>query len=196
VIEWAKACKALPEYLEASRANRRKFPGGYHAALHDAMTVPALVSGRYWRNGAQAFGADDVYQDSADTQAMMDFIFAGFSLAELSLQIGLASNRPSENPEGVVMVKALTDAGQNRLSKLPVTETGGKPIWRLDLKGQLTDLKTGQGWVLTPGQWVVLAISKAANNYGNAFSLDPVNDGVEKLSTFGDCLTYLEKKLG
>ena len=195
-VEWAKSTKTNPVYIAASKANRKKFPSGYHAALHDALTPPELTLTSLYRNGALAHGDSKVYTDGVDTSAVVEFSCKGLSLAKLSLQIGIASNQPSANVGAVALVHGLADVNPSYVSLGPSPNGSDKESWQLDLHGVLQDFKTNQGWSLTTDNYVVISVVSAADNYGNSFELDPVNDDPAQLAAYANTLAALEFKLG
>lgn len=187
-VSWAKNNSTDPIYVAASRANRRQYPGPYHAGLHDALTVPVPKTTSFYLGGVQLYGAADGFKNGAGTQ-VMEFDFQTLSANALALEVGLSNVKPSANVGSPDMAQVFVPINPANLTYGPSLRGDGRNVWKLDLQAEMT----AKGWTLTAGKYIVLKVANVENNYGTKFALDPVNDDVPTLTTFSDALVYLEK---
>ncbi len=185
---WARSHKNDPVYVAASSAKKAKFPGGFHAAMHDAATPPALQTGRHFKDGNMVYGAGQVYGID-NSEAYIEEIFAaGLSVASLTAEIAEVTENPSGQAAGhsFTFANAFEPVGAGNINYVASPDGSGQNTWQVNIQQEMID----QAWAQTAGNYLVLKITMT-DNYGNSFSLDPTNMTAETLTTFGEALSYL-----
>ncbi len=193
---WARAQQTNPLYVAASDANKAKFPGGFHAAMHDAAIPPALKVGRHFRDGALVFGAGQSVSPAGDTDYIVEVFPAGLSLASVSAQIGVVTEQPSAQAADHVFTleHPFEDVPAANIAKLPSPDGSGNENWQIDLLAAVNYHITNTAWSPTADNFVVLTYT-GVDNYGNTVVINPTDMNSEALTTFGEAIIYLESKL-
>lgn len=178
---WAAAHKDDPEYVAASQANRRRYPGGYQAALSDALTDPDFAGGKRYIDDAEVPPSTEFNNG--------DNIVLGLYPVSLTVQrIDVRVYEYASDPSLGGVTPTLTHATDEAAVLAAPPDGIGNDIWQFDLGAFLT----GNAITIGAENWVGLGIT-IVDKYGNETVIDPHTEAA--ITTFGDALAYLEAKL-